>query len=246
MSLTVTNQKSEREQIVALRRQAVFMFIATHLDTDGCFSDSDTYIANTVAGCNRQSVSRARQSLEATGDVMVIETDRHDAKGRNLPNKVRPAPVATFWVREWFRQESKAESREHGENASEWARVNPSKDAGLTQKTGAPVGTVKTRAHEHNNQVSLKESPSSKSVSSLEREKREDSVTSSREHGEKSIAYTLDKPVKQALAALRDKLARLKTQLSMYASDARGEKPEGYRAEVRDIEAQIATLEGRQ
>src|SRR5438046_10444941 len=117
MSLTIHNLKSERQQIVLLRRQSVFMFIATHLDADGCFSESDQFIANTVAASNRVAVNRVRKSLEATGDVMVVENGRHDAKGNPLPNKVRPVSVRTFWVCEWVRNGSKTESTEHGKNA---------------------------------------------------------------------------------------------------------------------------------
>jgi hypothetical protein len=241
MSTTVTKQKSEREQIVALRRQAVFMFIATHLDADGCFSQSDQYIANTVAASNRNSVSRTRQSLEASGDVMVIESDRRDAKGKSLPNRVRPVPTKTFWVREWVRNGSKAETSEHGEIEVLRSRVNSSNGAGVTHETGAPVSTAKTRAHEQKNSTPLTESLYSLSV------EQQSTAYSTRwsEHGQASIKY-IDPPVKQALTKLRKQLDEAKSRLSIYSEHATGEKPEKLRADVRRIECAIAVLEGRQ
>jgi hypothetical protein len=235
MSLTVTNPKSERQQIVDLRRQAVFAFISSHLDAEGHFSESDQYIANVIAGSDRKSVNRARQSLEQSGDCMIVEKDRRDAGGKPLPNKVRPVPSKTFWVREWIRQGSKAETRVHGENGISRPQVNPSKEAGLKQKTSAPVSTVKTRGHDHKNSTQRTESPFSIS------------------EGLHSTAYSthccvhgvFDPPVRRALAALQRQLADVKSRLMIYSENATGGPPEQLRAELRDIEGRIATLEGR-
>ncbi len=235
MSLQVLNNKSEREQIVQLRRQSVFMFIATHLDPDGCFSGSDQYIANTVAGSNRQSVNRTRQSLEKTGDVMVVESDRYDAKGKSLPNRVRPVPIRTFWVREWIRNGSKTDPdfprSEHGQSAVPRSRVNSLNQHGLTPQSEAPVNTDKTRAHEHKNNTPLLESPSFISVDKQSIEYG----ACSREHG--FTKYT-DPPVQRALDALRTKLAEMKAQQTKSPHNSYW----GTKAE--ELKNDIAILEG--
>jgi hypothetical protein len=228
MSITVTNLKSERQQIVSLRRQAVFMFIATHLDADGCFSESDQYIANTVAGSNRVSVNRARKSLEETGDVMVVEKDRRDENRNQLPNRVRPVPVRTFWVREWVRGGSKTESSEHGENASEQTRIKSFNPQELTPQTKAPVNTAGTRVHEHKNSSLYTEQPISISVELQNTAYR----ACWSEHG-------FDPPVAKAIRQLRNKLVEVQAQQK--ASPANkywGEK-------IVEIKQNIADLEGR-
>ncbi|MGE5052930.1 MAG: hypothetical protein ACM3WP_02105 [Acidobacteriota bacterium] len=243
MSLQVTNQKCEREQIVALRRQSVFMFIATHLDADGCFSESDQYIANTVAGSDRKSVNRARKSLEETGDIMVVnEERRYDARGKLLSNRVRPVPVRTFWVREWVRQGSKTAETAldtsgrsvQGETEGLCPRLNPSNDEGLTQKTSAPVSKDKTLGRVHKNRVPLSEPLHSLSVGLQGIE----SCTHTSVQGEPSKKY-IDSPVKRALARLRGDLEEAKGYLAKYDSAINREN-------VRRIEQQIADLEGRQ
>jgi len=228
MSLKITNEKSEREQIVALRRQAVFMFIVTHLDADGCFSESDQFIANTIAGSNRKSVNRARKSLEETGDVMVIETNRQDATTkRQLPNRVRPVPVKTFWVREWIRQGSKTESCVHGENDSSCPREELLSPKDLPSKSHVSVSTAGSRGHDHKNNMLYTDQPYSLSV------------------GLQSTAYSaccgvhgFDPPVQQALDRLRGELAETQAQQKASSSNPY------WGTKIEEIEAQIAELEG--
>lgn len=235
MSLQVTNQKSEREQIVALRRQSVFMFIATHLDADGCFSESDQYIANTVAASERKSVSRTRQALESSGDVMVVEKDRYDkVTGRKLPNKVRPVPIKTFWVREWVRQGEKTETCVHGENASSRPRENHSNDEGLTPEQSASASTAKHRGHDHKNNTPLTESLHSLSV---EQQSTEHCARWS-VHGEPSAKY-IDPPVKRALARLQKQLAETQAQQKISPQNPY------WGNLIVEIEQSIAELEGR-
>jgi hypothetical protein len=233
MSLQVSNHKPERDQIVALRVQSVFLFIATRCDADGYFSESDQYIANAVASSERKSVSRARTILEDRDDILVVEKDRYDpATGKKLPNKVRPVPIPTFWYRELVRQGSKGESCVHGENAVSCPRVNPSKDEGLTPVTSAPVSTAKHRGHDHKRALQRTESQSflaegyqnSLSTESLSTEH----CARWSVHGEPFTKY-IDPPVKQELKRLRR---------------ARAQTPDSLRDKIREIDEQIALLEG--
>lgn len=237
MSLIITDKKPERQQVVLLRRQAVFMFIVTHLDDDGCFSGSDQYIANTVAGSNRKSISRARQSLQETGDVMVVESGRHDAKGNQLPNKVCPVPTRTFWVREWVRGGSQTtlepESRVHGENATSCPRSSTLKPEDLTSQTDALVSTVKTRGHDHKHNITALNTPHLLSVE----QKSVESRACSRVHGLTFTKY-IDPPVARALEHLRGELEKVRGYLAKYDSAIN-------REDVRRVEQQIAELEGR-
>src|SRR5204863_3494245 len=105
-----------------------------------------------------------RQSLQETGDCMVIERDRYDAKGRLLPNKVRPVPPKTFWVREWVRNGSTMENCVQGEDEVSCPRVSPNKDTGWPSTTSAPVSKAKHFGHDQKNSTPLTESQHSLSV----------------------------------------------------------------------------------
>lgn len=244
MSLQVHNIISEREQIVALRRQAVFMFIATHLDADGCFCGSDQYIANTVASSDRKSVNRIRKALEESGDVMIVnEERRYDSRGKLLPNRVRPVPIKTFWLREWIRQGSKAAETAldtsgrsvQGETGSSRPRLHASNDAGVTQESSAPVSKAKTLGRDHKNSIPLTESLHSLSV-----EQQSTARSTCRSvQGEPSTKY-IDPPVKRAIAQRRAQIEKIRTSTSMYRT-----MPEKERAEVQRIEREIAELEGK-
>jgi hypothetical protein len=259
MSLQVTNQQSERQQLVLLRRQSVFMFIVTHLDATGCFSGSDQYVANTVAVSNRLSVLRARQSLIDTGDLLVIETDRRwdKATGKLLPNRVRPVSTRTFWKREWVRNGSKtdadsvtdpgsdfvtlSESRGLGDKVVSRTRVNDSKDAGSSPVSTSAVNKVNRLVHEHKNSITAYRSTGD----CIEELQQVAYSAGSRELGDR-VRRTFDPPVKRHLDQLRRALSRARASLKRYPSSAKTEMPLRHRAEIKRIEAEIAELEGVQ
>jgi hypothetical protein len=238
MSLTVTDKKSLRDELALNRRQAVYMFIATHLDADGTFKESDQFIANSIRGGNRDNVNYARQSLEASGDVMVVKNRRLEG----LPNIVWPVPIRTFWVREWKRNGAKGAKPMVGTGAScanhkTGGDCPPSKSLNqqeLNPTTDAAVPTTKHGERAQKNSTLYTGQPYSLSVEQLS--------TAYRAY---CSAHPLDPPVQRALDSLRGKLTEIKTKLAQYHPQATGEMPERYRAEVSDIEAEIATLEGR-
>jgi hypothetical protein len=238
MSLTVSNPpKSERQELAQSRRQNVFAFIASHLDDKGEFSESDQFIANTVACSNRDSVKYAREHLQAAGDLLILEKDRWDKDtGKPLPNRVRPVPIHTFWLREWYRGGSKgakptvgtSASSAHGKQGSECPRTKSLESQDLTPKMDAPVPTVAGGGSAHKNSTLYRDQPYSLSVGLQSTE----SFTRCSAHG------FFDLPVQRALNDLRDELAETQTQ-----KRASPHNPY-WSTKITEIEQDIADLEG--
>jgi hypothetical protein len=239
MSLKIPSpSKSERQELALLRRQSVFMFIATHLDADGCFEESMSYIAATVAGSNRHSVQYAVESLIETGDIIVVESERRDTKGKPLPNRQRPVPVRTFWVREWVRNGSKTGvstggMSAHGERGVECSRSKSLNSQDLTSNRELPVLTDKTRASAHKNSTLYREQ-----LNSISAELQSTACSTHRSaHG---FTKYIDPPVQRALDALQDKLKEMKAQQQVSPHNPYWAK------EVAETEAEIAELGGVQ
>ncbi len=145
----------------------VFTFIQTHLDKDGNFGESDSFIANAILDGNADRAYRSRHRLIKDGWLRIERPSVHDPKIGNTPTVVRPtASLSQFIKADWIKRRDKRQEVEensmrnplthetvHAEGSKPVScgrvqtNLNPTESANKTEHGNASCGREVTLPH---------------------------------------------------------------------------------------------------